>query len=236
MIALLLCGLALGGPVAEGAAAWDRGAAQEALGTWTAALEQGDPSGVLLYDLGVASYRLGEMPRAVGYWRAASRLRPRDPRLVHNLARARNEVEGAPPPVGWQRRWMALVTPGELGLAGLLLLAVALGGLAWRRRQGARGRAWIAFALAAMVPTAIAWSGARAVVRQPVVVVLEDTAVRDAATAEAEIGFHLAPGAEVRIEQGLGPFVLVRTGDDRRGWIPRRTVFHVGPPSPAPGS
>lgn len=228
---LLFALVAMANPVRDGAEAWDRGDAASAIATWTEAASRGTPSGVLLFDLGVAHYRMGDPARAVAYWRAARRLRPRDPRLVHNLARARNKLDGVPTPSPAPVGWMEFVTTGEMGALGVLLLLFASGGLWWRRHRPSSSHVpWIVVGLAGL---AVSWSAvdaARDVVHHPVVVVVDTPAVaRDAARADGDERFVLPPGAEVRVERALGDFLLVTTGDGDRGWVPRGSVLQVGP-------
>jgi hypothetical protein len=227
VIALLLA-LALAGPLQDGAEAYDRGEWQAAIDAW-GAVES--PSGAVLYDLGSAHYRAGDLPRAIAHWRAAARLRPRDGALAHDLALARAALDELPPPVDPPLAWLAFGTVGELGLVATALLALASGLLALRRRRG--GSAWPA-ALAGGAGIALgaaALAGAEAVVAHPVAVVVDAPAVaRDAARPDADERFRLPPGAEVLVERDLGGFRLVRTGDGRRGWIPSGAAIAPGAP------
>jgi hypothetical protein len=228
---LLFSLVALANPVEEGARAWDQGDAATAIEVWSEAASQGTPSGVVLFDLGVAHYRMGDHARAAAYWRAARRLRPRDPRLVHNLARARNKLDGTPSPVPAPVGWMEFITAGEMGILGLLLLALASAGLWWRRFRPSISRApWLVLGLAGLAISGTALDVMRTVVHNPVVVVVDAPAVaRDVARAEGEERFELLPGSEVRVQRTLGDFLLVETGDGERGWVPRGAVLHVGP-------
>jgi hypothetical protein len=223
--------LAVAGPVEEGAAAWEAGDAATAISTWTQAAEHGTASGTLLFDLGVAHYRMGDPARSVAYFRAARRLRPRDAELVHNLARARNKIEGAPDPAPMPVGWMEFLTVGEVGVLGLLVLAAGLGGLAVRRRRRELSPwPWLSVAAVGLVLSLAALEGARHVAAHPALVVLDGTAVaRDAAQADARERFELPPGSEVRVERARGAWVLVSRSDGERGWIPRVGTLMLTP-------
>lgn len=224
MSALVLAWLSLvaaAGPLADGAAAFDDGRLDDAVSTWEQGLEGGRPSGLLLFDLGSAWYRKGDMPRAVAYYRAAQRRRPRDGDVHHNLALARSELGAVPPPVGPPRVWMAVVTPGELALLGVLLCGLGSGLLLASRLRGRPWRLPGAAALGAgAVVVGLSWSGSRADEGASVVVVVDDEAVvRDAASVAAGERHRLRPGTEVRVERRYGGFLLVEDGLGRRGWV-----------------
>ena len=234
ILLLLLSWVAFANPVSDGAKAWEATRGPDALSTWRAAAADGVPSGVLLYDLGVAEYRVGDPARAVAYLQAARRLRPRDPQLVHNLARARNRISGAPDPVGAPAGWMEFATPGELGTIALLLLLGAAGGLWWRRLRApdTLRLPWLVTGAAGLGLAATVGHATWDLVRRPVVVVVDAPATaRDSARADAAERFTLPPGSEVRVERVLGPYELVVTGRGDRGWIPRAATLYVGPPS-----
>jgi DNA-binding MarR family transcriptional regulator len=64
--------------VSDGADKYEQGDLDGALSAWQATEASGPASGALLYDLGDAWYRKGDVPLAIAYWRAAREVRPRD--------------------------------------------------------------------------------------------------------------------------------------------------------------
>lgn len=219
--------------VAEGHTAFSEGRLEDAVETWSAATFSGDVSGALSYDLGTAWYRKGNPARAIGWLRTAARLRPRDGNVHHNLSLARADLgSGIPEPVGPPAAWMAIVTPGELGVLGAVLAAVGSALLVAGRRSGGRFAAAPApgaGALAAGLCLGTAGlCGAEVAARHPVAVVLADDLVaRDGPAIDAGVRFTLPAGAEVRVERSQGPFLLFEDGRSRRGWVPADAV-HVG--------
>lgn len=228
---LALLGLSLGahaGVLSDGAEAFESGDLDGAIDTWSEAVDGGAPSGRLLYDLGNAWYRKGDLPRAVACYRAAQRLRPRDGNVHHNLALARADLSGLPEPVGPLPGWTALLTVGELALGGFALTVLGSGAtLAWWRR---RVRAWLTAGVLLVAVglglSVTAWVGGS---HGAVAVVVDSTvAVRDAPAAEAGARHELEPGSELRILDSLGDFHLVVDGNGRRGWVPRNGVYAPG--------
>jgi len=219
-LAALCLSFALAGPVGDGASKFDDGSLDDAVTTWEDALSS-TPSGVLLYNLGTAWYRRGDAARAVGYLRAAQRLRPRDGSVHHNLALARSELSGTPAPVDAPVGWGLVATPGELGLLGVLFaglgsLLVVVG----VRREGLTLPGALIIATGVGVGTAATW-GAVEQDRHPVGVVVDRPAsLRDAASLDGRTRGDLPVGSEVRVERSYGSFLLVEDGRGRRGWVP----------------
>lgn len=211
--------VALAGVVSDGALAYDEGRLEEAATIWASGVSR-QASGVLLYDLGTVWYRRGDPARAVAYLRGALALRPRDGAVHHNLALARSELGILPPPVDAPVSWSLVVTPGELGMAGVVL--TALGSLALA--VGVRREGWTLPGTVALVvglgASGVAGWGAMELWQHPVAVVVDQaTSLRDAASADGRARADLPVGTEVRVERRYGGFLLVEDGRGRRGWV-----------------
>jgi hypothetical protein len=212
-------------PIAEGAARFGAGDVGAAIEIWQAADDAGAGSATLHYDLGNALYVRGDLPRAVAHWRAAHQLRPRDADAMHNLALGRSELRGVPDPAASPVGYLAVATPAEVGALGALFLAVASAGL-WRRRastgvDGAARLPWLVVATVGFALGVASLEGARALRDAPIAVLVDgEVVVRDAARAGAGERFVLPAGTEVTVERDLPPFLLVRTADGQRGWVP----------------
>lgn len=218
----MFASLALAGGIADGAAAYDDGQLDEAMATWTAPREAGQrTSAIAEYNVGTSYLRRGDPARAIAHLRSAARLRPRDGRIHHNLALARAAVSKAPPAVGMPSAWMSVVTPGELGLLGLLLVALGSGTVVAARAGRGPGTALGAGALAVgLALGGVAVAGEQALTAHPIVVITEEEAVlRDGAMVDAGERFRLPLGTEVRVERSYHGFYLIEDGRGRRGWL-----------------
>lgn len=232
---LMWAGLAGASPLEEGAGLLQQGDPDGAVALW-AEVPESERSGKLDYDLSIAKYMQGDLARSIGHLRAALRYRPRDADAHHNLAFVRSKLDPVPPPVGDTRAWMSVVTPNELGIAGLSL---ALGALlvGWRRRRAgeplrALGELWAVWALG-LALSAVAIEGQRAEERHPVGVVVDaETAPRDTPHVEGDRLFMLGVGTEVRIVSKRGHWCLVEDGRNRRGWVSKRTLMSAGLANP----
>ncbi|MBN2799477.1 MAG: hypothetical protein JXX28_10055 [Deltaproteobacteria bacterium] len=215
--------------VRQGAARMAEGDVPGARARWCDAATSPLVSAAIDYNLGVAWYREGDAPRALAAWRAARARSPRDPDVAHNLALARARLEGVPAPVGPAVGWLALVTPGEVGGLGAVLLGVA-SALVGRWRAGrVRARAW---ALVGGLGLALGLVGIHAAwvqVRHPVAVVVDREAVLRAEPAAGAAATGTLPaGSEVRTDGARGEWLLLRSGDGARGWAHRDGVRLAG--------
>ena len=213
-------------PMDDGTAAFERGDLDAAITAWSKPLEEGHTlSGVAEYNVATAHLRRGDWPRAIVHLRAAGRLRPRDGDVQHNLALARSEVGVVPPAVTLPTVW-EVITPGELGLLGVLLAALGSAALVgWRFHYGPGWPAGGALLAAGLTLGGASTQGAMAVAAHPVAVVVDAPAVlRDAASVSAAERFRLPPGAEIRVERSYTGFLLVEDGRQRRGWVARGAV------------
>lgn len=204
---------------------------QEAANGFTALLAGGVENAALHYNLGNTYFRLGDLGHAVLAYRRAARLAPGDARLEANLRYVRDRVEPVLAPSGEQRLAQALffwhynTSPGRrLGL--LLALSVVGWGLLavwlwWRRR---------AVLLVGLVALIIAWAcggslywQVREAERYPEAVVTqggEPLRLGRGAGADLALQQPLGPGVEVRILQRRGDWVEVRLVSGQTGWLP----------------
>lgn len=226
---LLLVGLALAGPIEDGAAAWQAGDMDGAIAAWESVLDDGKRgSGDLHNNLGVAWYRKGDLPRAIAHWRQARVLSPRDPDPTHNLAIARAELDGVPDPFDPLPAWLGLATVGELGVLGTLLLLVASGGGWIARLRSWSPWPWLGVGVLGIVLGIASVEGARQLTTTPGAVVVSPLGLRPDPDMAAPPDRTLVPGTEVAVQREVGDFLLVQTADGQAGFVPAASVAIVG--------
>lgn len=230
LLSLICAQHALAGAIEEGYALLETGDLEGATELWETALDSGEGSAILHYNLGTAWYRRGNTPRALAHWRMGRVLHPRDANLVHNLAVARSELADVIEPIDSQPPLLQVATVSEWGVLGSLLLGLASLGL-WiplgRRRLGK----WppLATGVVGLVLVWIAISGSQHLENHPGAVVGEEGAfLRKLAARHSDIVSKLPPGTEVGVERVHLGFALVNTSGESRGWIPVGAVFFVG--------
>jgi hypothetical protein len=230
----LLSSLALAGPVADGAAAFSEGKLDDAIDAWEEASRDGSQaSGIISYNLGIAWYRKGDFPRSIANFRAAARLRPRDPSVLHNLALARAGLGVVPDPVT-EPGWTQVATPGEVGVLGVMLTALGsagvLGSVFLRRWPGGR-LGWGLLLGVGLVWGLLGVGEAQRQRRHPVAVLVGpegssegEVVARDSASINAGERHRWPLGTELRVERTYEGFVLLEDGRGRRGWVPTNAV------------
>jgi len=190
--------------------------------------------GRLLYNLGNALYRQGNLLVAVAWYTAALRLTPRDPDLWANLELARSEVDLEPADRGdlaatLNRLLESLTLPeAEWSAAlALALLALALGGealrggLLWRRL--ATGALVVTLLASAPLLRHLAIEGTR-----PLLVVQEGgTQGRSEPRSDSAPLARLEAGQRVQRLDALPGWVRVEGAGDRPLWVREASVFDL---------
>ena len=199
------------------------------------------PNGRVLYDLGNARFRAGELGRAIAAYRRAERLLPRHGPTRANLAYARDLAPGGGP--GRKPHpaaaaflfWHYALSLAEAEVMAVLTFLALLGLLAARRFVGERVRRRLSapaivagvlfgvFGLSSIAKLADSPAGEG-------VVVTAEARVRSEPTGRAVDLFTLREGAEVRVTDRSGNWTRVFAGADRRGWVESRAVEVLSDP------
>jgi len=199
------------------------------------------PNGRVLYNLGNARFRAGELGLAIAAYRRAERLLPRHRPTRANLAYARDLAPGGGPgrkphPAAaaflfWHYALSLAETEVLAAVAFLSLLAL----LAARCFVGERVRRRLAAPTIAsgVLFGILALSSMGKLAASPAsegVVASAEARVRSEPTGRAVDLFTLREGAEVRVTGRSGNWTRVFAGADRRGWVESRAVEVLSDP------
>ncbi|MDP6540507.1 MAG: SH3 domain-containing protein [Planctomycetota bacterium] len=189
----------------------------------------------LFHNLGDVHARRDDWSRAVGWYAASLRLRPRDAETWHDVELARMKAGLEPQDRGdlsatLQRALSSLTLEESAWLALLALVPLALclagealrGGALWRRLSLASS-AWL---LLCLVPWS--WNLARADDDPLLVISEKDVGVHSEPRADAPGVGTLAAGSEIERLDALPGWVKVALPGGRSGWVPGETVFPLG--------
>lgn len=217
--------------------AYGQGQYTRAVKGYRAIQDAGYTSGALYYNLGNAYVRLGQLGQAIRYYEKARRLRPRDPKIGHNLEQARRQAGvyperlGEGPPRGLAdlvRDW----SPWTLFLVGGVLFGVGGIGAAVWTSSDRRGilryplewglvAAGLLFVMGAMGVSYVQSLDRRAVI------VAKEAPLRSSPAAEAAPDTTLPEGALLEVHTRQGQWQEVRLADETIGWVPVEALGEV---------
>lgn len=217
-------------------AAYAQGQYGQAVEHYQNVLDAGYTSGALYYNLGNAYVRLGRLGQAIRYYEKSRQLRPRDPKVEHNLEQARRwagvypERLGAGPPrsfTGFVRGW----SPFTLFLMGILLFGIgAIGAVIWTH-SGRRGFLRHPLGWGPVVAGLLLVTGAMGISYiqshdRRAVVVATEAPLRFSRGAEAA-DTTLSEGALLELRTRKGQWREVRLANGVTGWVPAEVLGDV---------
>lgn len=227
----------LGRQFESGNAAYAQGQYDRAVEYYQNVLDAGYTSGALYYNLGNAYVRLGQLGQAIRYYEKSRQLRPRDPKVNHNLEQARRragvypERLGTGPPrdlMGFVRDW----STWTLFLVGAALFgAGVVGTLIWTD-FGGRGilrhpLGWGPVAAGLLlVMSAMGISYVQSLDRRAVVVATE-APLRFNPVGEATSDTTLPEGAMLEVRTRQGQWQEVRLTNGMTGWVPAELLGDI---------
>jgi tetratricopeptide (TPR) repeat protein len=194
--------------------------------------QTGRASPALLFNLGNAYFKNGQVGKAIAAYRQAEELAPRDPDIRANLNFARGTVPGNTLRVSPLQRALRAVTLNEIGKftaltvwALFLLLAAAQ----WRPDLKPSLRAFTISATILAV-LASAWLAQALLDRasnRVAVVIAPTSAVRFGPLEESQISFNVRDGNELRVLSQKDRWLQVADPSNRTGWIPTNDIFRL---------
>ena len=195
----------------------------EAASLYQAAATNG-VSANLLFNLGNAHYKAGQLGRAMAAYHRSLRLDPRNPETQANLRFAREQANTQPPALTLRQRWLRNLSLGEwtsLASATITLLLLLLAARQLKPGAFEGNPSWIRLpalaALAAALLLALAasdhFSDSRAFVIEAKAV------VRNGPLEESPESFKATDGTELLVHDRKGDFLEVETSLGEKGWI-----------------
>lgn len=215
--------------------AYEQGDQEAAVAGFERAL-QGAPGGVgVLYNLGNARFRQGELGRALAAWRQAEWITPRDPALRHNLDLIRRRL--GQPEVPFWKRCLGWLTLDEWAVSAVLLVwawsgwQIVVGIRPGLADSGSGVRRVLGVAAAVVLG---AWLSAWVSIhRGPNAAVAgKEVSARFGPLDESDIAVNFPDGTEVRVEQSRNGWVRVVDAEGRGGWIQGLQVARYHPRIP----
>jgi len=236
-ILILLAGLALRARAADPAAEFTdannlyaQGKFADAAAAYQKIAADGQVSPALLFNLGNAAFKSGQIGQAIAAYSHAERLAPRDPDVRANLQFARNEVSGGDSVgPGWCERTLGRLTLNEWAVLASVFFWIWLGLLAAREWKPALRPTLSQLTRLAGVGAVVLWLGTGTLcferhANPRAVVVGHEAAVRGGPLDDAQSVYTAHDGVELTVLDRRDDWLQVGDGHDRIGWIRRDAV------------
>lgn len=207
--------------------AYQQGDYPEAIRRYRQLVDGGHATGRVHFNLGNAYLRNGELGRAIGEFRRARSLTPRDRDLRANLAYVRASAQDAlAPPEPSPVLSTLFFWHYGLGLREIALLTVAVNGLFWglailqRLRRGSEVLRWTLLVTAVFLVGSVGSLVVRFTLARPVAVVLpQEISAHTAPDGDSVVRFKLHAGSEIRVKEQRQGWLRVVLPDGQQGWI-----------------
>ena len=205
---------------------YEQGKFAEAAAAYEQLAASGAATANVWFNLGNANYKSGQLGRAIGAYRMAERMTPRDAALRANLQFVRGKVysdERAHIPF-WKNS-IRLLTLNEWTMLSVAFTwaffsVLACGAFAGRRYPKTSAT-FLALALLIGAATAVAWKDWR---HSEAVVTAREATVRFGPLQESQAAFQLRDGAELTVLGTKNDWIEIRDPEGRSGWIRREDV------------
>lgn len=221
----------------SGNTAYAEGRHADAAREYTRLVESGVDDPVVLYNLGNAQYRLGQLGPAIANFERALSLSPGMAEAEHNLRLAVSKAPRGlekPLPPAWEQAllfWhyrMPYHTSRALAIFGWTLFWALVALRAWRPIPRLRIAATLVF-FGTLAFATSAWYKAQP---SPLAVAQAETVPVRYGKSEAEsVYFELLEGDRVLVDSREDGWARVSTVDGRRGWARDADLYFAGPPN-----
>ena len=202
---------------------YETGRFPEAAALYQAATTNG-VSANLLFNLGNAHFKAGQLGQAMAAYQRSLRLDPRNPETRANLRFAREQANTQPPPISLRQRWMRMLSLGEWTALASMIITLFLLLLAVRqlKPEAFVGKPlWIRLPATGVVATALllAMAASDYFSDSHAFVSVAKATVRNGPLEESPESFKATDGVELLVHDRKGDFLEVESLLGLKGWI-----------------
>lgn len=186
-------------------------------------------SSTVLFNLGNAHFKAGQIGRAIAAYRNAAQLTPRDPDLRANLDFARQRVSGPTSRPGQLRRWTDTLTTNEWTLITIIPVwawfgLMIAGQIRPTLKARLRSPLIISGVASLIVCSVFGWMLNGRYNEQRVVVTVRESVARFGPLAESQSAFTANDGAELQLLDAKDDWYQVSNGAQQTGWMKTNAV------------
>lgn len=232
LLIALICFSALAADFESANRLYEKGDYAAAAGAYEKLTSTGRASPALLFNLGNAYFKNGQIGRAVAAYHRAQQLHPRDPDIRANLKFARAAVPGNNARSSPLDRALNILTLNERGILTAAAIWIWFGSLALAQFRPLVRTTLRPITTAAAIVTLCfgAWYVQGLIERaanRKVVVVMPTSVVRFGPLEESQVSFNVRDGNELRLLGKKDKWLQVADTSNRSGWISQNDVLPV---------
>lgn len=208
---------------------YEEGKFRDAVEAYTKMLTSDNRSTALLFNLGNAQFKAGNIGQAIAAYRQAAELSPRDSDLNANLQFARSRVNGPTLKPGWLHRSVESLTTNEWTLLAIVPVWAWLALLITRQIKPALKNSLRNSTLATGIGSLVTCATLAFVLHhhfkeQTVIVTARDAVARYGPIAESQSAFTASDGAELRLVDVKDDWFQVTDDGKAFGWLKTNAV------------
>ena len=208
---------------------YEAGKFRDAADAYGKIISTGNSSTALLFNLGNAQFKAGNVGQAIVAYRQAAQLAPRDTDLNANLQFARSRVTGPTLKPNWLHRSVESLTTNEWTLLAVIPVWLWFTLLFARQIKPALKKSLRTATLAAGAASLLSCAALAFVLDHrfnelTVVVTARDAVGRFGPFAESQSAFTATDGAELRLLDAKDDWFQVTDGGKTFGWLKTNTV------------